>query len=112
MAVILSSAPALALSRNQIPFVFDCPDAITTAGVAESIQAKMAYNPAADQILAFAWTWAGVDYTASFTFKAVPDGDLYEIETGTADLIYIDGEIVPGLLSNPDLAQFFKITYN
>lgn len=99
--------PSSVLSRNQIPAVFDCPDVINTEGAQESITVNMNFNPQNDDVLEFEWSYNGVTYTATFTFKDSPDADLYEIETGTTNSSYILYTVIPGLLSHPDLFEFF-----
>jgi len=112
MAITLNNTPlSLYLSRNQAVFRFLCPDAIATAGVQESRFAIISAAIPQDDTLTIAWSFDSVDYSVEFTFKNSPDADLYEIESnGTApDSAYIEDTLIPGLLSHPDISQFFDI---
>jgi len=100
--------PAFALSRNPYQIQLSTPDAITTAGVRAQKDILVTSQPDDDDEITFTWSWQGVDYSATLTFKDSPNADNYEIQTDTSDAAYIENEVIPAFLGHPDLAEFFE----
>jgi hypothetical protein len=112
MAITLDTTPRGAyLSRNQVAFQFDCPDAVDTPSVSEYRFSIISTLLEENDTLQITWSYEGTDYDITFTFKDVPDANLYEILSNSTapDRGYIENTLIPALLSHPDIAQFFDI---
>lgn len=112
MAITLDNTPINRyLSRNQIAFRFNCPDVVTTAEVKEYRWAIISEAIENDDTLTIEWSYDGTDYSIQFTFKDSPDAANYEIESNDTapDEDYILNTLIPGLLSHPDISEFFDI---
>ena len=112
MAITLNNTPlGIYLSRNQAVFQLLCGDAIDTAAVREHRWRVISAAIPEDDTLTIAWSFDDVDYSVVFTFKDAPDAALYEIiSNGTApDQVYIEDSLIPGLLTHPDISEFFDI---
>ncbi len=111
MAINFNNTPLpIYFSRNQVAFRLDCSDVINTAGVQESRAAIISSELANDDTLTITWSHESIDYSAAFTFKTSPNAENFEILANTGSppsQDYIINTLIPGLLSHPDIAQFF-----
>lgn len=113
MAIILKQAPLpLQFSRNAIELKFECPDKFTTKGKYSRISMRYtAYPTTAGATLKLEYTKDGETHERTFTFVAAPDADEYEIllYPGSNPLAWVQNHLLPGLLSDPDIALDFQI---
>jgi hypothetical protein len=114
MAITLENTPlALYLSRNQCAFQFNCADVINTAEVKERRFSIISSAIGQDDTLAITWSHDSIDYVVDFTFKTSPNADLFEIITSASASSaeeYVINSLIPGLLSHPDIAEFFDVS--
>jgi hypothetical protein len=114
MAITLENTPlALYLSRNQCGFQFNCADVINTAAVIERRFMIISSSIVEDDTLTITWSHDSLDYSVAFTFKNAPGADLFEIITSAGASSaeqYVLNALIPGLLSHPDIADFFHVS--